>query len=384
MTGALIETKHGYEQSVPLRVLLVEDDPAFVDFVSASLKATTNSLDLTVARRLTTALSALADAHYDAVLLDLNLPDSEGLLTLRRVAASAPEMPIVVFTGLDDEGQSQEALRLGAEDWLTKGSPEPELVVRAIRYAVERKRLTTSLVRLQKLEAVGRLAGSVAHEFNNVLTVIIGNAAFAESTADAGGRATALREIQHAAMRGALLTRQLLGVSRPRITSPAAADVKTVVATIERLFQVVLPRRIALRVEPMEALRVAIAPEHLEQILLNLILNARDAIAGQGTISIAVHRDRSFRAPAHDDAAVDHEASWARIEVHDTGHGIPAAELPRIFESFFTTKGMSGSGLGLAISKELIEHAGGRIRAESLPGEGATLIVHLREVMPQG
>jgi two-component system, cell cycle sensor histidine kinase and response regulator CckA len=384
MTGASTDTEHGFEPSILIRVLLVEDDPTFVDFFSASLKATKNSLDLTVARRLTTALSALADAQYDAVLLDLNLPDSEGLLTLRRVAASAPEIPIVVFTGLDDEGQSQEALRLGAQDWLTKESPEPEVVVRAIRYAVERKRLTTSLVRLQKLEAVGRLAGSVAHEFNNVLTAIVGNAAFAESTVDAGARADALREIQHAAMRGALLTRQLVGVSRPRITSPAVADVKTVVATVERLFQAVLPRRIALRLEPVEALRVAIAPEHLEQILLNLILNARDAISGQGTISIAARRDRSpLRAPdAVDEVPLDRDASWARIEVRDTGHGIPIAELPRIFDSFFTTKGMSGSGLGLAISKELIEHAGGRIRAESPQGEGATLIVHVREVLP--
>ena len=382
MTGVLTDTEPGSEQSVLLRVLLVEDDPTFVDFFSASLKASTSSLDLTVARRLTAALSALADAQYDAVLLDLNLPDSEGLLTLRRVAASVPEMPIVVFTGLDDEGLSQEALRLGAEDWLTKDSPEPELVVRAIRYAVERKRLTTSLVRLQKLEAVGRLAGSVAHEFNNVLTVIVGNAAFAESTADAPARANALREIQHAAMRGALLTRQLLGVSRPRITSPAVADVKTVVANVERLFRVALPRGIALRVEPIEALRVAIAPEHLEQILLNLILNARDAIAGQGTISIAAHRERSsFPTSAAGDDAPD--ASWARIEVYDTGHGIPVAELSRIFESFFTTKGQSGSGLGLAISRELIEQAGGRITAESAPGEGATLIVHLREVRQQ-
>jgi signal transduction histidine kinase len=370
MTGVLTGIERGDEQSVLLRVLLVEDDRDFVDFFSTSLKASASAVELTVARRLTSALSALADAQYDAVLLDLNLPDSEGLSTLRRVAASAPQMPIVVFTGLDDGGNSREALRLGAEDWLSKESPEPELVVRAIRYAVERKRLTNSLVRLQKLEAVGRLAGSVAHEFNNVLTAIVGNAAFAESTTDADARANALQEIQHAAMRGALLTRQLLGVSRPQVTSPAIADVTTVVANVQRLFQAVLPRRIALRVAPMEMLRVAIAPEHLEQILLNLILNARDAIPGQGTISITANGERR---------SSSRETSWVRIEVHDTGHGIPAAELPRIFESFFTTKGMAGSGLGLAISKELIEHAGGRIHAESSPGEGTTLIMHLRE-----
>jgi signal transduction histidine kinase len=381
----LTDLAHGIEQAVLLRVLLVEDDSAFVEFFSTSLETIRSGLQLTVARRLSAALAALADTHYDAILLDLNLPDSEGLLTLRRVALSAPEMPIVVFTGLDEGEQAQEALRLGAEDWLTKGDSQPQLVVRAIRYAVERKRLTNSLVRLQKLEAVGRLAGSVAHEFNNVLTAIVGNAAFAESTADAEARSGALREIQQAAMRGALLTRQLLGVSRPRVASPASADVKSVVAAVQGLFQAVLPRRIALRVAVMDTLRVQIAPEHLEQILLNLLLNARDAIAAQGVIEIDAHRipppvDADFANYAEDAAAAS-TASWVRLEVHDTGHGIPTAELPRIFESFFTTKGRAGTGLGLAICKELVEHAGGRIHAESRAGEGATLIVDLPEVV---
>ena len=363
--GVLTDIGHSIEQGVLLRVLLVEDDPAFAEFFSASLDTIPSGIELTVVRRLSAALSALADPHYDAILLDLNLPDSEGLLTLRRVATAAPEMPIVVFTGLDEGEQAQEALRLGAEDWLTKGVPQPELVVRAIRYAVERKRLTNSLVRLQKIEAVGRLAGSVAHEFNNVLTAIVGNAAFAETTADDAARAHSLREIQQAAMRGALLTRQLLGVSRPRVASAAIAEVKSVVATVQGLFQAVLARRITVRVAVMDTLRVQIAPEHLEQILLNLILNSRDAISGQGEISITARR----------------EAPWVRLEVHDTGHGISAAELPRIFDSFFTTKGRAGTGLGLAICKELVEHAGGRIYAESAAGEGATLIVDLPEVV---
>jgi signal transduction histidine kinase len=379
----LTDIAHGIEQAVLLRVLLVEDDPAFVEFFSTSLETLPSGLHLTVARRLSTALAALADTHYDAILLDLNLPDSEGLLTLRRVAVSAPEMPIVVFTGLDEGERAQEAMRLGAEDWLTKGEAQPELVVRAIRYAVERKRLTNSLVRLQKLEAVGRLAGSVAHEFNNVLTAIVGNAAFAESTTDAEARTGALREIQQAAMRGGLLTRQLLGVSRPRVASPASADVRSVIGAVQGLFQAVLPRRIALRVATMDTLSAQIAPEHLEQILLNLLLNARDAITGQGVITIAARRTPPPSPSSSASDGSDRDASWVRLEVHDTGHGIPAAELPRIFESFFTTKGRSGTGLGLAICKELAEHAGGRIHAESHAGEGATLIVDLPEVIEE-
>jgi signal transduction histidine kinase len=375
----LTDTVDVCEQSVGLRVLLVEDDPAFVEFLSTSLDPAATGLELTIARRLGMAVSALANGQFDAILLDLNLPDSEGLPTLRQMASIAPHMPIVVFTGIDDPRQAHEALRLGAEDWLTKGAPDPELVVRAVRYAVERKRLTTRLVRLQKLEAVGRLAGSVAHEFNNVLTAIVGNAAFAESAAEDEARAGALREIQHAAMRGAVLTRQLLGVSRPQASSPPNADVNAVVETVRSLFQAVLPRRIELRVAPMARLRVALASEQLEQILLNLILNARDAMPGPGTISITA-RDIGFPLSerfGRDEARVRHEPAWVRIEIQDTGRGIAPDVLPRIFEPFFTTKGASGSGLGLAISKELIEHAGGRIHAESSPGEGATFIVDL-------
>lgn len=392
----LTDIEPGVEQAVLLRVLLIEDDPAFVDFFSLSLDTIPSGLELSVARRLSTALTLLEHTHFDAVLLDLNLPDSEGLLTLRRVAGAAPEMPIVVFTGLDEGQQAQEALRLGAEDWLTKGEPQPELVVRAIRYAVERKRLTNSLVRLQKMEAVGRLAGSVAHEFNNVLTTIVGNAAFAESTDDSAARTSALREIQQAAMRGALLTRQLLGVSRPRVASPGSADVKVVVTAVQSLFQTVLPRRITLQVAVMDSLRAQIAPEHLEQILLNLILNARDAISGQGVISITAHEipdptvdsgvdsgadpraDSSPDSPPDSSAGSPPDTPWVRLEVHDTGHGIAADALPRIFESFFTTKGRAGTGLGLAICKELVEQAGGHIHAHSAPGEGATLVVDLR------
>jgi two-component system cell cycle sensor histidine kinase/response regulator CckA len=378
----LTDTVDVCEQSVRLRVLLVEDDPAFVEFLSTSLDPVATGLELTVAPRLRKAVSALASAPFDAILLDLNLPDSEGLLTLRQIASVAPHMPIVVFTGIDDARQAEEALRLGAEDWLTKGAPDAELVVRAVRYAVERKRLANRLVRLQKLDAVGRLAGSVAHEFNNVLTTIIGNAAFAESATDGEARANALREIQHAATRGALLTRQLLGVSRPQISSPPDADVQTVVATVESLFQAVLPRRIELRVAPMARLRVALASEQLEQILLNLILNARDAMTDPGTISITARRSGIglHERQGSLERRSPRDPSWVRIEIHDTGRGIPTEMLARIFEPFFTTKGASGSGLGLAISKELIEHVGGQIYAESSPGEGATFIVDLPEV----
>jgi two-component system, cell cycle sensor histidine kinase and response regulator CckA len=251
-------------------------------------------------------------------------------------------------------------------------------VVRAIRYAVERKRLTHKLVRLQKLEAVGRLAGNVAHEFNNVLTAIMGNVELADLASDPGVRTRALQEVRHATTRGALLTRQLLGVSRPRAASAPVADVIRGVTTVKDLLGAVLPRHIQIQVEAMEPLQVAIAPEHLEQVLLNLLLNARDAMAGRGTIFIGAAR-RMIEADAGTAPGVN-SRSWVDIVVRDTGPGIRPDVLPHIFDALFTTKGQTGSGLGLAISKELIEHAGGSIRARNTPNAGAMFIVELPEV----
>jgi two-component system cell cycle sensor histidine kinase/response regulator CckA len=361
------------EQAARLRILLVEDDAAFVDYLRTSLTTTAPTLQLTVARRLSSALSTITSDRFDAVLLDLNLPDSEGLETLREITSVAAHVPIVVLTGIDDADQAHEAVRLGAEDWLTKVSGDPEVVVRALRYAIERKRLTSRLVRLQKLEAVGRLAGSVAHEFNNVLTAIVCNVALAQSVADDHVKGQALREVQHAASRGSLLTRQLLGVARPATTSAPVADVSHAVNAVQSLLQAVLPPDVELRWEAMERLRVTLVPEQLEQVLLNLLLNARDAVGRRGTIVVSANRTGE-RANAQ-----SQDGRRVQIAVSDSGAGIPSEVMTRIFEPFFTTKGQAGSGLGLAISKELIEQAGGAIRVENTPGAGATFTIELPE-----
>jgi signal transduction histidine kinase len=364
------------EEAPRLRILLVEDDSAFVEYLRTSLNATATAPQLTIATRLSSALSAIARDRFDAILLDLNLPDSEGLDTLKQITSAAGHLPVVVLTGMDDSLQAHEAVRLGAEDWLTKVSGDPEVVLRAVRYAIERKRLTSKLVRLQKIEAVGRLAGSVAHEFNNVLTAIVCNADLARAVADEQVKGRALREIQHAASRGSLLTRQLLGMSRPRAASSRVADVAQTMATVQGLLQAVLPPDIDLRLEATEGLRVPMAPEQLEQVLLNLLLNARDAVGRKGTIIVSVDRGEPLASPPSQDGAS------VQIAVRDTGPGVAADLLDRIFEPFFTTKGQAGSGLGLAISKDLIEQSGGTIRAESVAGRGATFIVELPEVEP--
>lgn len=367
-------------------MLLVEDDPAFVQFLRESLLSLSTELEVTVAARLTAAIAALETQSFDAVLLDLNLPDSSGLMTLQHITSVDSRVPVVVLTGIDDARQAQDAMRLGAQDWLTKGQPDPDLVLRALRYAAERKRLTEGLIRSQKLEAVGQLAGNVAHEFNNLLTTIVGNAGLAAGTDDAQVRDDALAEIERAAKRGGLLTRQLLGFARPRATGAIVADVRQAMTTVRDLCQAVLPRSMAILLDVHEAASVPLAPEQLEQVLLNLVLNARDAMPRGGTITIAARRTRA-RVDTHagERRAGDGGAAPSiQIEVRDTGTGIRSEVLPHVFEPFFTTKGDSGTGLGLMIAKELIEHAGGTIRVESQYGHGTAVRVELPEHLGRG
>jgi signal transduction histidine kinase len=267
-------------------------------------------------------------------------------------------------------------MRLGAEDWLTKDNSDPDLVVRAVHYAVVRKRLTERLARLQKLEAIGQLARNVAHEFNNVLTIIVGHAGVA-GTDDPHVRNHSLGEIEQAATRGALLTRQLLGLARPRTHAAAVADVRQAIASVNGLCEAVLPRTITIALDVRETALVPMAQEQLEQVLLNLILNARDAMPHGGTITVATTRSNGTldgSGPRNNHAA---SPSRIQIRVHDTGIGIDPETLPRLFEPFFTTKGESGTGLGLMIAQELIEHAGGTIRVESEYGQGAMVLIDL-------
>ena len=350
------------------RVLVVEDDPWFVQFLRDTLPPLSAELEVSVATRLAPAIAALKAQSFDAVLLDLNLPDSSGLQTLQQITAANTHVPIVVLTGIDDARQAQDAMRLGAQDWLTKGQPDPELVLRALRYAAERKRLTEGLIRSQKLEAVGLLARNVAHEFNNLLTIIIGNAGVAAASDDGAVRKRALVEVEQAVKQGALLTRQMLGIARPNPTGPLLADVRQAITSVHDLCAAVLPRSITIRLDAREAMAVPLAQEQVEQVLLNLVLNARDAMPRGGTITLTAKRNV--------DAA---QRPLVRIEVSDTGTGIRPEVLPHVFEPFYTTKGDAGTGLGLMIVKDAIEHAGGAIKIESQFGKGTTILLDLPE-----
>jgi signal transduction histidine kinase len=366
-----------------LRVLLVEDDHAFATFLSTALSTDAGGIGLSTVGRLSTALDRVRTLDTDAILLDLNLPDSRGLATLEAMLPVAGRVPIVVLTGIDDTGLANDAVRLGAQDWLLKGQLDPQLIQRSLRYAVERKKLTDGLVRAQKLEVVGRLASGVAHEFNNVLTAIIGSSQLIELADEESARRGGLDLLRRAAHQGTALCRQLLSLAR---TPPAVDSVvctSTLIDNATVLLQAVLPAAIELEIGAVADLPIRIDAGQFDQLLLNLALNARDAMTEGGVLRISVSGETGGpidAAPGRfdsSDAPPAPEPAYAVVRVSDTGVGIDPLVVQRVFEPFFTTKADTGTGLGLAVCAAIAERFGGTIRVESQPGLGTTFFVRL-------
>jgi len=243
----------------------------------------------------------------------------------------------------------------------------------------ERRALEEQLRQAQKMEAVGRLARGVAHDFNNVLAAIIGSSDLIMSKlgADDPAREEA-EEIRKAAERGASLTRQLLAFSRRQVLQQEIVDLNVAAAQLSGMLQRMAGDEIAVRTETgQRPVRVRMEPGQLEQVLMNLVVNARDAMPGGGSIDIIVEPvsldERTVLRypglPAGD---------YARIAVRDTGTGITPEQQPHVFEPFFTTKSPSkGTGLGLSIIYGIAKENGGIVTFTTAPNDGTTFEVLL-------
>jgi two-component system, cell cycle sensor histidine kinase and response regulator CckA len=234
----------------------------------------------------------------------------------------------------------------------------------------DRKAAQERLWQSQKLEAVGQLSGGIAHDFNNILTVIQGNASLLLDSLK-GEDGEVVREIAEAAERGATLTRQLLLFSRNQPARLDAVDLDDIVRNMMKLMRRLVGERVTLETRLADGLPKVMADAGmLEQVILNLVVNARDAMPAGGIIHLATTRvevgeERSVRYP---DATPGVRVC---LSVEDTGTGIPADVLPRIFEPFFTTKGADkGTGLGLATVYGIVKQHRGWIEVTSPPGSG--------------
>jgi signal transduction histidine kinase/ActR/RegA family two-component response regulator len=236
-------------------------------------------------------------------------------------------------------------------------------------------RLEGELLHAQRLESVGRLAGGVAHDFNNLLTVISGSATLAQRELPPDHAAVQdIDEIQNAAKRAAELTRQLLAFARRQVLVKKVFDARDLLVGIERMLSRLLGERVALKLEiTAESLPVSADRGQIEQVIMNLVLNARDAMPDGGTVTISARS-----APLPDQASGSGAPEYVELAVTDTGAGMSAEVKTRVFEPFFTTKELGrGTGLGLATSFGIVTQHDGHLLLDSQQGQGSSFRVYL-------
>ena len=344
------------------------------------------------------AMALLGVAPCDLLVVGALHPDHLADRLLERVGHDAAAPPLVVVVPGATPSNAIEvldALRRGALDYIgcddvTRFAATVERALdRAIglRGSVEdagelQARRTRDQLRLQgmqKMEAVGRLAGGIAHDFNNIVQAIGGySELLQENLAPEDPRRDTVNEILRAGDRAAALTRQLLAFSRQQVMQPRVLDLNAVVGTVESLLRRLIGEDVTLKARLAPHLwSVRADPMQLEQILMNLVVNARDAMPSGGTITIETE-NASLDPSAGTDAFSVTRGPYVRLAVTDTGHGMPPEVRTRAFEPFFTTKELGrGTGLGLSTVYGIVKQSGGYIWVDSEEGKGTCVRIYL-------
>jgi signal transduction histidine kinase len=366
----------------PLRALIVEDRAADADLILRELK---RGGFVTTHERVETAdalRAALDKQAWDIVLSDYYLPTFDAPGALAVLQASGYDVPFIVVSGSVGEDTAVAAMRAGATDYIMKDRLQrlPPAVAKALAEAAvrrERLQLQQDLARAQKLEAIGRLAGGVAHDFNNVLTAILGSAELLMMDTPPGEHAREEVEIiRDAAVRAQDLIRQLLAFSARQVLQPVVLDLNDLIRDLGRMLRRLIGEDLTLDTDLAGDLGAVRAdPGQVEQVLVNLAVNARDAMPDGGRLAI-----RTENVDVTDGGDVP-AGPYALIEVTDTGTGMDAPTLARVFEPFFTTKERGkGTGLGLASVYGIVRQSGGHIAVTSTPGVGTSFRIHLPRV----
>lgn len=367
-----------------LRLLVVDDDEVDRLRLRRALTPVVGVVEVVEAVDVASAKRALDGGNFDCVFVDHRLPDgtSHDLLEALRVADGTLAAPVIVVTG-DSRRISTASLKEGAQDYLSKDELSPTSMARALRHALERHRLLVELrqrdqelLRSQRMDAVGALAGGIAHDFNNMLTAISGFSQMALRLLSEDHPAySKVDQVIQAAERSARLTRQILAFARKQVLHPEILDLSQLVVDLLPLLHRLLGEQLEVVERLGTEVMVEADPGQLEQVVLNLVLNARDAMPEGGRITVATDQVEVSH-PGGDHELVP--GLYACLVVSDEGHGMDAETLSRVFEPFFTTKGGErGTGLGLSVVHGVIKQTGGSVHVESEVGQGTTFRVYL-------
>jgi two-component system, cell cycle sensor histidine kinase and response regulator CckA len=329
-------------------------------------------------------LKATLEDPWDIVISDFSMPGFRGTEALAIVRDSGSDLPFIFLSGTIGEDMAVSAMKAGAQDYVIKGNVARLLpaIERELREAVarrEKRQVEHRLRQLEKFEALGKLAGGVAHDFNNVIGAIMGWAEIgADRVAEGSHEGKLFRKIGDQARRAAGLTRQLLAYARRQILEPKNINLNQMVKETTALLEKVIGEQIEVKMTLAEDLRITRAdPAQIEQVLMNLCFNGRDAMVTAGQLLIETRNldlDEKY-CSRHNDAR---PGRWVQLSVSDTGSGMDAATMERIFEPFFTTKEVGkGTGLGLATVFGIVKQHGGFIEVYSEVGTGTAFHVHL-------
>jgi two-component system, cell cycle sensor histidine kinase and response regulator CckA len=365
-------------------------------------------------------VAALEHGGIDLILSDFTLPAFDGLSALKIAQAGWPDLPVIMVSGTLGEEKAIDALKSGATDYVLKErlarlAPAVRRAMLEVETRAENKRLVGQFIEAQKMETIGQLASGVAHDFNNILAVIMGNNELLRSEL---GPDSPLREyaeeIRHASERAAGLTQQLLIFSRKQTVQPVVLDLNDTLKGLDKMLRRLIGENISMTIIPgKQTGRVKADSGHVGQVLMNLVVNARDAMPNGGRLTIATNNvtlDENYppcgasggtspeqvhpvRLPPLTHGAGSSTPQGKRthtgampgdyvmLSVSDTGTGLTEEVKAHLFQAFFTTKPLGkGTGLGLATCQTIVQQSGGHIGIYSEVGRGTTFKVYFPRV----
>ncbi|MCF8128161.1 MAG: response regulator [Deltaproteobacteria bacterium] len=384
-------------------ILIIDDDAAvrqsFVDYLE--------DLDYRIltAENGRIGLEVFEGENTDLVLVDLRMPEVDGLEVLAHIRKTSPDTPLIVVSGTGVIADAVEALRRGAWDYMLKPVEDLTVLSYAIKNALEKARLKQEnrryqehleqmvndrtkekialekqLIQAQKMEALGTLAGGIAHDFNNILSALMGFTELCLLELDDPEHPVhrKLKSMLHAENRAKELVSQILTFSRMQEHVLTPVSISPIVKEALKLLKASLPANIELKQGINSHQQVMADPTRIHQILMNLCTNAYHAMEENGgLLTVSLTSDHCDEQPSfsHGDLA---PGSYLRLTVEDTGAGIPPAILDNIFDPYFSTKGKDkGTGLGLAVVHGIVKSHGGAIHVKSRVGKGTAVQVFL-------
>ena len=363
-----------------MRFLVIDDSPYDRELIVHRLQRDFPDAEFTEVIKRKNFDVALEQGNFDIALVDYRLQWTDGLWLLKKIKARFPDVPVIMVTDTGSEEVATEGLKAGLSDYVLKKHLQRLPI--AVQESLEKIQLRKQLQQAQKMESLGQLVGGIAHDFNNMLASIIGYTSRGLSQVDAEHPLhETLSHIAEVSTRAKRLTNQLLAFSRAQPLALTDVNLNTIIADLLELFGNMFTRQIEIEFLPDPVLKlVYVDAAHIEQVVLNLCLNACDAMQDGGKLLIQTKNVVLDEAACHA-LAKGQPGIYVVLTVTDTGSGMDEQVQQRIFEPFFTTKEAGkGTGLGLAVVYGIVGQHNGFIDIQSAPGQGTSFNIYLPAV----